>query len=99
MIHFFCNSGIPQLCREGWNGAQWIKRALGRKPDIHVTNVDLLFLFDHREEYNIDNKEDNSLLIKEIEFTSPQKVGIKQKSWDRKLAPDEIEGIYKTFVY
>ena len=100
MIHFFCSSSIPELYSQKWNAVGWINRALQKRPDIHVTNVDLLFRVNSHDSRFCEGSTiiDTAHTFREIEFQSPRKVGTKIKHWDGKLAPNQIEGKFEIIV-
>ena len=92
MLYFFCSSGLPCLHDENIDGIGWVNRALVNKPNIHVTNVDLLFELNRATLVKESDHEADDIFVEEIEFSAPGVVGKKDKSWSSNLLPNQIEG-------
>lgn len=105
MLYFFGTVSAPALMKEQWDSVGWIQRSKQAKAKIEVSNVDLLFSFPTMENdetastkaYSRDPKAEgqNNLVISEIEFTAPYKVGIATRTVDTKdnmhLGPNQVE--------
>lgn len=105
MMYFFGTSGAAELMINEWNSAGWIARAAKNRPQIMVSNVDLLFrlgpsdaptdriIGDVDSEYK--NTQKSMLLVDEIQFQAPGQVGkvtkqIKSKH-GKHLRPTQVE--------
>lgn len=82
MLYFFGTSAGPELMKLRWNSYEWLNRARTFLPKIRVMNKDLLFkipsIYSSRKmgtQPNINQEKEGNLIIEEIEFRSPNKVG------------------------
>ena len=79
MIYFFGTAGGPQLLQEGWDTSGWIDRAKQNRPNIQVSNMDLLFRMGQHKVKQPSDSKNTYTEIQEILFTEPQKVSTTQK--------------------
>ena len=93
MLYFFGSTGGPQLLKEGWNAEGWIQRAHANKPNIQVSNRDLLFSIDPNNNIgNAKNVETQSDSFEEILFTAPTQVNSVEKEFPSQLGPKQVLG-------
>jgi hypothetical protein len=94
MLYFFGSTGGPQLLKEGWDAAEWIQRARNNRPNIQVSNRDLLFYIEPNNkfgDYESSNKQsDKKNQIAEILFTAPSQVTSVQKDFPSQLGPRQV---------
>ena len=99
---FFEKCTFPELILHWWNALGWIDRARKLRPSMYVSNVDLLFRLQQSmvAYQNLSKSQDEARkneTVKEIIFTSRQKVEVVEKKWsllnddDVQLGPDFIE--------
>ena len=100
MLYFFGSTGGPQLLKEGWDAVGWIQRAHTNKPNIQVSNRDLLFCIEPTDNNNkISNKEsENEGRLEEILFTAPLEVTSIEKNIPSELGPKQVLGKFNFFL-
>jgi FMN phosphatase YigB (HAD superfamily) len=102
LLHFFEKCTLSELILHRWNATGWIDRARKLRPSMYVSNVDLLFRLQQSTVayQNLSKSQDEARkneTVKEIIFTSRQKVEVVEKKWsllnddDVQLGPDFIE--------
>lgn len=106
LLHFFEKCTFPELILHRWNATGWLDRARKLRPSIYVSNVDLLFRLQQSTavyqnlNHDISTSQDvaqKTETVKEIKFTSRQKVEVVEKQWslrdddDVHLGPDFVE--------
>ena len=102
MLYFFGTVGAPELMKRAWDSAGWIQQTKTLKPNIVVSNIDLLFslpnargIKETTEETPHITQDLDTLTIQEIQFTGPYQVRTTTKSIDTKnsthLGPNQVE--------
>jgi threonine dehydrogenase-like Zn-dependent dehydrogenase len=94
MLYFFGTAGGPLILENGWDAIGWIGRARKAKPNIQVSNMDLLFRIpanprDKRKKSKCNSEETVMSTLKEIQFTGPKQVTTIEKKIP-KLGPNQI---------
>jgi threonine dehydrogenase-like Zn-dependent dehydrogenase len=98
MLYFFGTAGGPQLLTKGWDARAWLYRAKQNRPNIQVSNVDLLFSIGQQQTVEKQEQEKetscprvtaNKKAFQEILFTAPQTVTAIQKTVP-KLGPTQV---------
>jgi phosphoglycolate phosphatase-like HAD superfamily hydrolase len=88
MLYFFGTAGGPKILQEGWDANSWIQRARQNRPNIQVSNVDLLFRIGQRSS-NTCHSKDSSRFLNEIQFTAPREVTTTKKEIPD-LGPNQV---------
>jgi threonine dehydrogenase-like Zn-dependent dehydrogenase len=83
LFYFFGTVAGPELQAKGWDARLWLERARRTKPEIHVSNVDLLFRLPRighwKPSLSPETQLKSDLFYREIRFEAPHVTSVVTK--------------------